>query len=1047
MRPIPRINTAVFLSRGSSGRPSILRESFFHTGAPRGFMTSCSRAFGIAEGKRRRSFAAAYPGRSTVQTRRTHRWLALAVVAVLAAAVSAEAQSRATTADLIGIVLDQSKAVLPGATVTATNLATGLERSAVAEPDGRFALRALPPGAYAIRLALEGFATHEIPRIELALGQLAELSFTLAISGAVEMITVTGQAGVADVQQTAVATVVSQHQIEALRTPQQGASATSGLTFAGQRARSNNITVDGLDNNDATLGSVRATFSQEAVQEFQVITNSYSAEFGKASGGVINIVTRSGGNHVRGNAFYYFRDEALNARERFEKVNPAGERIDRGKAPFSQHQFGGTLGGPIARNRSFFFLSLERLDMQANNFINIDDTTPTTVFGQNVGTTVDILRRAGFPVEVGNVPYDVRSTQILGKVDINLASNQMLAVRLNGGDLLNENIEPWGGQIARSRGAYLDSRDVMAAASLTSILSPAAVNEFRFQVANRDQQIVSFDPTCSGPCDQDNEGGPTLEIGAIGVGRHRFTPQPRENRRYQLVNAFSYAAGRHHLKTGVDFSYIDHMSQALPLHFGGRYIFAPLPAIPALGLPAPVTAIQALALGLPAAYVQGYGNASVPYGYSDLSVFVQDDWRVADNLTLKAGVRYQNQFWEDTTRIVNGLSPHGWPPDANNVAPRLAVAWDPNGNKRTSIQGSYGIFFDNHITSLWGITEGISGTPEHVRTLAVRIPSSVVAWRSPGRRLPEPTTPYPSLVLSIDPGMKTPYAHHASAGIERELAADLALSARFVFARGFDQLGTIDYNPITNPLTGGRPLDIGGVPGTSASVLQYTSWGETWYRGLAMSVRKRFDGRHQFLASYTLSKAEDTSADYQSFFIPQDNGFGRDPANPNGLPIGFDPSAERGPSLQDQRHRFVFSGAYVLPWDVTASTIVTLASGRPYNILAGADLNGDGNGGATAPDRPRTDLTNPLTAIGRNAGMLPSQYTVDLRLAKRFPLRGRAHVDVMLEAFNLFNNTTYTNVDNVFGTGAYPGSPLPTFGQYTEAAPPFQAQLAVKIGF
>ncbi len=989
------------------------------------------------------------------------------IVALAATTLSAAAQSRATTADLNGIVLDQSKAVLPGATVVVTNIATGVERTTETGGDGRFIVPALPPGSYSIRVSLQGFAAQAMPRLDLALGQEAEVSFVLSIAGAAELVTVTAEAGMADVQQTAVATVVSQQQIEALpingrnfmtfsiltpgvttdRTPQQGASATSGLTFAGQRARSNNITVDGLDNNDATLGSVRATFSQEAVQEFQVITNSYSAEFGKASGGVVNIVTRSGSNDLRGDAFYYFRDESLNAKEHFEKKNPAGDRIDRKKAPFSQQQFGGTLGGPIRRNQSFFFLSAERLDTQANNFVNIDDKTPVTVFGQNVGTAVDILRRAGFPVEVGNVPYDVESSQILAKVDTNVTANHAVAVRLNWADLLNENIEPWGGQIARSRGAYLDSRDLMAAVSLTSVFSSAFVNELRFQVANRDQKINSLDPTCTGECDQENEGGPTLEIGAIGVGRHRFTPQPRENRRYQVVETFSAAAGAHHLKAGLDFSYIDHISQALPLHFGGRYIFAPLPAIPALGLPAPISAIQAVALGLPAAYVQGYGNASVPYGYKDVSLFLQDDWRMADTVTLKAGVRYQNQFWEKTTRVVNGLAPHGWPKDNNNIAPRLAIAWDVTGDKKTSVQASYGIFFDNHITAIWGITEGISGTVEQVRTLAVRIPQSVLAWRAPGRRLPEPTTPFPSLVLSIDPGMKTPYAHHASAGIERELGTDMAMSAHFVYARGLDQLGTIDYNPVTNPLTQGRPLDVGGRPGTSASVLQYTTWGETWYKGLALSVRKRFNGRHQFLASYTLSKAEDTSADYQSFFIPQDNGFGRNPNDPDGLPIGFTPSAERGPSLQDQRHRFVFSGAYVLPWNVTVSSIVTLASGRPYNILAGADLNGDGNGGATAPDRPRTDPANPATSIGRNAGVLPNQYTVDARVAKRFGIRNAATIDVMLEAFNLFNTTTYTNVDNIFGTRAYPGSPLPTFGQFTEAAPPFQAQLAVKIGF
>jgi hypothetical protein len=295
--------------------------------------------------------------------------------------------------------------------------------------------------------------------------------------------------------------------------------------------------------------------------------------------------------------------------------------------------------------------------------------------------------------------------------------------------------------------------------------------------------------------------------------------------------------------------------------------------------------------------------------------------------------------------------------------------------------------------------------------------------------------------------LNTPYAHHVMVGVERELSRDLALTAHGIYARGFNQVGTIDYNPITNAATRGRPADVNGVPGTSASILQYTSWGETWYRGLALSLRKRFSSGHQFLASYTWSKAEDTSADFQSVFIPQDNGRGRDPNDPAGLPLDFDPESEKGPSLQDQRHRFVASGSYFLPWDVAVSSIITLASGRPYNIIAGFDLNGDGNGGATPPDRPRQNPADPATSIERNAGGLPNEYAVDIRIAKRLSLGGRTRADLIFEVFNLFDNTNYTNVDSVFGTGAYPSSPLPTFGQFTEAGPPRQAQLAVRVLF
>lgn len=985
------------------------------------------------------------------------RAFVLAAIIVSVAVEPARAQTRATTADLSGVVMDASHSVVQSATVRAINSATGLERSATTDNSGRYLLPALPPGRYGVQVSMPGFETQIAENVLLALGEAAELNFTLQVAATEEAVTVVAGASLVDTRRTAIAGVVSLQQIDSLpingrnfisfsiitpgvttdRTPQQGASATSGLTFAGQRARSNNITVDGVDNTDPVVGAVRATPSQEAVREFQVLANAYSAEFGKASGGVVNIVTRSGTNTPSGNAFYFFRDEALNARAHFEVFDPAGARIDRDKAPFRQHQFGGTFGGPIRRSRSFFFTSAERLDIQASNFVNIDNATPITVFGENHGTVVDVLRRAGFPVEAGNVPYYVESTNLLGKVDASLTPRHGLAARLHWVDVLDENVEAWGGQIARSRGAFLDSSDFALAISLTSLVSSRSVNELRVQVANRRQRVVSLDP----------QSGPTLEIGAIGVGRHRFTPQPRENRRYQVVESVSHQRGRHHLKAGVDFSFIQHGSLGLPLHFGGRYIFAPLPAIPALGVTAPITAIEALALGLPAAYVQGYGNPEVRFGYSDMSLFVQDEWQALDTLTLKLGLRYQNQFWKETSRTVAGLAPYGWPADNDNLAPRLGLAWAPRTDRRTSVHGSYGIFFDNHITGLWGTTEIVSGTSEHVRTLAAGIPLAILAWQSPGRRLPEPAVGYPSLVLSIDPGLRTPYAHHAAAGIEREIFGRMALAADVIYARGFDQTGTIDYNPVTDPATGNRPLDRDGIAGTSSPVLQYTSWGETWYRGVALSLRKRFSDRHHFHASYTLSRAEDTSADFQSFFIPQHNGRGRDPRRPHGLPLGFDPRAERGPSLQDQRHRFVLTGGLHLPAQFSVSTLVTLASGRPYNILAGADLNGDGNGGATAPDRPRRDPADESTAIRRNAGTLPAHYSADLRIAKRVAMGPRARLDLMVELFNLLNRTNYTNVDNIFGRGAYPAQPLPTFGQRTEAAPPFQAQVAAKIAF
>lgn len=997
----------------------------------------------------------------------------IVLVTAIAGTGALSAQTRATSADLVGVIYDPSKAVLPGVTVSVTNADTGMTRTSVSDDDGRYTVLALPPGTYSVRVELSGFAPQARDGVVLTLGAAVDLSFTLSLAGAQEQVTVTAQSPVVDAQKTAVASVVSQQQIESLpingrnfisfsvitpgvttdRTPQQGASATSGLTFAGQRARSNNITVDGVDNNDAAVGAVRATFSQEAVREFQVLTNSYSAEFGKASGGVVNIVTKSGTNNLAGNLFGYFRDEALNAKEHFERFDPSGAAIDRDKASYGQKQFGFTLGGPLRRDRSFYFLSFERQDIDTNNFVNIDDRTIVTVGPTVLGTPKQILERAGFVIETGNVPYRIEGDQFLAKVDQQLTSNQNLAVRFNYADAFNENIEPWGGQTARSRGALLDSSDGMIAASHTLVTGTRLVNELRFQYARRDQDVNSLDSRCGGPCTANDQGGPTLEVtGFASVGRHRFTPQPRNSRRIQVLDSLGYFIGNHQLKTGFDVSTIDNQDEALPLHFGGRYIFvAALPGA-LFGLPVPsINAIQAVALGLPAAYVQGYGNPANSYRVSDLSVFLQDDWRLTSTLTLKLGLRYQNQYWPDVEYTVRGIDPYRFPSDSNNVAPRLSFAWDPLGDKRTSLHGAYGIFFDNHITALSGITNLINGS-SNVRTFVAQLPNTapIGAWNAPGRRLPESALPagYASLEISIDPGLETPYAHHASFGVDRELPGQVGLSASFVYARGFEQLGTIDFNPIVPALGAGRrPEDVNGVAGTSASILQYSSFGETWYRALTVSADKRFSNRYQFLASYTLSKADDNSTDFQSAFIPQNNGSGRNRQDLTGVPVGFNPDDERGPSTQDQRHRFVFSGLYVLPAEVQVSSIVTIASGRPYNILAGADLNGDGNGGAVPPDRARVNPADHASSVGRNSGTLPNQAAVDLRVSRRFPLSGRVRLDGIFEVFNLFNRTNYTEINNIFGTGVYPTSPVSTFGQFTQAGPPLQVQLAVKINF
>ena len=1001
---------------------------------------------------------------------------------VMVSAASAHAQARLTGADIEGVITDQSGGVLPGTLVTVTNVETNVSRTVISDTNGRFYVAALPPGNYLVTATLPGFVTQNMDNVVLRLGQSLALSFTLPLEGVTAEVTVSSATPLVEASRTEVSSVIDQEQIEQLpingrnfisfsvitpgvtndRTPQQGASATSGLSFGGQRARSNNIMVDGFDNNDQVVGAVRATFSQEAVREFQVLTNSYSAEFGKASGGVVNIVTKSGTNQLQGNAFFYFRDDALNARGYFEKYDIFGTPIDLDKAPFDQKQWGGTAGGPLARNRTFFFGSFEQTNIDASNLVTIQPDAAA------------LLNGLGFPVELGNVPYAVERTEVVGKVDHNWSPGHSLVVRGSFADIENENIEPFGGTVARSRGAVQLRRDWSLAASHTDILSDRLVNELRIQWAPQDQDILSLDCGAT-PCVGEGDGGPTLEIaGVASVGRQRFTPNPRENRRLQLGDTVSFVTGSHQVKAGAEFNQIWTQRGALPLHFGGRYIFS---AIPQLGIP---SALEALRRGLPAAYVQGYGDSVFPFDSSDLSLFVQDEWRIG-RATVKPGLRYQRQFWPDfpqydVSDIGGTRFQYRYPDDSNNIAPRLAAAYDLTEDGLTPIHASYGLYYDNTLTSMAGITQILDGA-DKVRTLVVTlgqscagVPCSVLAWNAPGRRLPEPTAAallggqYPTLQFGIDPALETPYSHQASAGFQRAIGPDMSAAVDFVYVRGFNQVGTIDYNPVVPALgTGRRPNDFpcaanpaaqcvgGAIPGSSASVLQYTSFGETWYRGLTVSLRGRLRGG-QFLGSYTLSKAEDNSTDFQSNFIPENNGLGRNPDDRTGLPRGFDPMSERGPATHDQRHRLVLSGTYALPGDFGVSAILTAASGRPFTPLAGVDLNGDGNGGAFPPDRARRNPLDPSSSVGRNSETTNAIVNVDLRVSKALPLGGRATLDLLLDVFNLFNRTNFIEDTNqssfaIFGTGAYPTAALPTYGRYTLTDPPRQVQLAAKVSF
>ena len=500
------------------------------------------------------------------------------------------------------------------------------------------------------------------------------------------------------------------------------------------------------------------------------------------------------------------------------------------KAPYGQKQYGGTLGGPIEKDQTFYFLVVraarhQREQLRHHRRHDAGDSTPARTSARRADSPATPVSRC----ETGNLPYRIQSNQFLGKVDHTLNTNNLLTTRFNWAKDLNENIEPFGGIVARSRGAVLNSHDVMVAASETSVRSSKMVNELRFQFAARDQTVRSLDPLCGGECTLENQGGPTLEVlGVASVGRQRFTPQPRKNTRYQVLDTLSYYTGPHQLKAGFDFNYIDQREQSLPLHFGGRYIFAAIPAAQAPQLWAcrrsTCRRIVAVRLGIPGRYVQGYGNSLAPYTYKDFSLFAQDDWRVTPRLTAKFGLRYQMQMWPDVNYTVSG-----YPNDvqfSRRWQQRRAAARCRVGSARAIARRRFMARTASTSTtslpdssaspkaSTAGTACGRSSPPLPADALQ-RGTHQGAGCRSRRRRIRVSSS---RSIL----GSKHPTPIIVVGGVARELPGQMSLSADIIYVRGFKQPSTLDYNPLVPSLgrwqTSGRRERCGRHVGLRASV-------------------------------------------------------------------------------------------------------------------------------------------------------------------------------------------------------------------------------------
>jgi hypothetical protein len=954
-----------------------------------------------------------------------------------------EAPALAQNAQITGVVKDQSGAIIPGATITATNADTGFTRSAVSDEKGEYRLPALPPGSYAVATELQGFSGETRPDIVLVIDQTAILNFTLKPAGITETVTVTGESPIVDTTRSDVSTSVSTQQIQdlpvasrrwidlAMLTPGTSQDNIRGQFYrgnvnigAGTREYSNGFVVDGVNNTWAEMGEPRQNFAMDAIQEFKVSTSNYKAEYGLATGGLLTVVTKSGTNSLHGSGLLFFRDKAINSQTYFEKETDRlrGLPIGTSKPEFRRYQYGGTIGGPIIRNKTHYFFAYERTD--EDQFF--------TVFARGLWPQHEGVFKSAQERWTYNV-----------KVNHQLSDKQSLFFRYGAEDEYRPIITA-GGRTSASASFDFAVPRYSAVTGHTWVINERTLNEFRFQKAFSKYEVAppyshgSWEPgdfAARLPLCTPVFSYPSITVG--GCGNAQMGPEHR----WQLKDDLSYLmrafGGTHQWKTGFDVSYIP---------FAGDNMGSPLGSW-SFPRDTPYNAAD------PTTYPTQYTNSLPTYAdipTTTLAMYLQDDWEVGRGITLNLGLRYDRQlgtFNEDVpgllSRIQDRLGRDGTFPvdvsvvqkpenrgDANNFGPRVGFAWDPTGSGITVIRGGYGMFYDNMRTL---VNFGELTWPQ-AKSIVINRPS----FPDPYNGLPRETffaIGTPNVTIERNDTVNA-YAHQFNVGLNRQVANQFAVSADLSFVNRYSDRDTVDVN-LPDRVTRVKPYP----QFNRVSVWQSTA--DNTYRALLLKVEKRMNNRYQFLVSYTLSEAKDNNV-----------------INSLGDQYGYF-TVERYGSA-DRRHRLVTSGILRLPLDIQLSTIADFRSSLPFSPSTSLDLNNDGyTGDLPAGLRPGSgcrsldlDIVNtfrrsrnltPVTAVD-----CATFANVDLRASKFFQI-GRYRAELIAQLFNVFDRANFNISSGNMQAGNDP-SGRPLFGQPASLspninAPARQGEIAVRIQF
>lgn len=916
---------------------------------------------------------------------------AISLIIVITAMSVVYVAAQATTAAVTGRVIDGQGNVVPGAKVTAKNRGTGVERSVIANSDGEYVIAELQPARYDLAVEAQSFSRALVEDLELNVGTRQTINFDLKPGNVTETVTVTMDTPLVETTRSEIDTNISRNEVEnlpllnrtfanlALIAPEARPvgnfdptkTRIGNVAFNGGDGRSVSVNVDGGDNKDNVVGSLLQNFSYESIQEFQVLQHRWSADQGRAVGGVVNVITKSGGNEFHGSVFSNFRHKNIQRRDFFDKLN------NRDNAPFERQEYGGSVGGPLPtfgfgegtpfkllRDKAFFFFAYEKFR----------ERQVVPVFPLAFQQIQAIPGSQAVP-EIPT-PYDDRLMS--AKIDVKVNDKQNLSFRYAGQDQSapNDQISPPFARTDLSGGNTATTKAHSFVANHSYNLSPNVLNQFSFHFQDFENFILAL------------QEGLTLTFpaGPFSIGQNPNVPQATLEKKYQFRDDLSVISGNHTMKFGVN--YINTTLDGF-FFFGVRgynVTFGPLPRDIVTN-----TTLYPQGFATPGIVtrLQFSDGASSHFQKIDqLAFYGQDDWKITRNFTLNLGLRWDANFGnlprQDKNRTILLLSQIDHPraraltqdaeklrrttPSLTEFQPRIGFAWDPWGDSKTVIRGGYGIFYDQIFQNL-SLFSQVQSEPEVFQNVDLLDSVQLMTFRYQGPSslpAPPPRSAFVNLLPGAtgrinDPDATEPYIQKWSIGFQRELTSNLSISSDYVHTLGLFEPRFLNINPtiqkVCNPAFPGALQTSNPTYTTRCPRGVATREFDVAFQRAGLGLNRI--GQINMFATNNRSLFDSwtTTIKYRtpkilinaSYVLASNRSWGGQPvASYSGNAIAITPEnqfleEEFGPTRLDERHRIVVSGVINLPWDFQLSPILQYATARPYSPITGLDTDGDGN--------------------------------------------------------------------------------------------------------